>query len=103
MSGERRRFAFSLLLSLLLHAPLLALSAGGTGLGLPGFDFPWRDRRIEATELRVVLVPEQPAVTAPANEPVASPSGGQAVPSPPASVPPVRPPVEKPLAVVAPA
>jgi len=63
-SAERGRFAFSLLLSLSLHAPLLLLTVG-RGLGLPGFDFPWRDRGPEPSELRVVLAPAEPVEVAP--------------------------------------
>ncbi len=47
----------ALLLSLLVHALLLSLSFGSQGLGLPGLDLPWRERRFEADELRVVLEP----------------------------------------------
>ncbi|MEO8186890.1 MAG: TonB C-terminal domain-containing protein [Burkholderiaceae bacterium] len=46
----------SLLLSLLLHGLLLSLTFGGQGLGLPGLGFPWQERRVEAPELRLVLV-----------------------------------------------
>jgi hypothetical protein len=44
---ERRRLALALALSLLLHTLLLTLTFGGYGLGIPGFGFPWQDRRIE--------------------------------------------------------
>ena len=57
MSCEHRRLALALLLSLLTHTLLLSLTFGGQGRGLPGFGFPWQDRRIEAPELRVVLLP----------------------------------------------
>jgi hypothetical protein len=57
MSREHERLAFALLLSLLIHTLLLRLTFGGQGLGLPGFAFPWLDRRIEAPEVRVVLAP----------------------------------------------
>ena len=56
-SSERWRMASSLLLSLLIHGSLLSLTFGVSGLGLPGLRFPWQERRIEAPELRVVLVP----------------------------------------------
>ena len=72
MGGERRRLALALLLSLLIHALLLSLTFGGQELGLPGFGFPWRDRRVEVPEIRVVLV--QPPVAA-ARPPAAAPSG----------------------------
>ena len=57
MSAERTRLTLALLLSLLIHTLLLSLTFGGRTLGLPGFNFPWRERRIEAPDLRVVLVP----------------------------------------------
>lgn len=57
-------------LSVLVHALLVSLSFGSQGLGLPGLDFPWRERRFEAEELRVVLepapVPALASATAPA-------------------------------------
>ncbi len=59
MSTEHRRLAHALLLSLVIHALLLSLTFGGQGLWLPGFGFPWQDRRIEAPDLRVVVVPAQ--------------------------------------------
>ena len=77
MSSERWRMASSLLLSLLIHALLLSLTFGGQGLGLPGFGFPWRDRRIEVPELRVVLVPT-PVTTA-------EPAGRRGAPAQPSS------------------
>ena len=66
MSAERRRLALALLLSLLMHTLLLSLTYGGQALGLPGFAFPWRERRIEAPDLRVVLVPAQVTAAEPA-------------------------------------
>ena len=66
MSAERRRLALALLLSLLMHTLLLSLTFGGQALGLPGFAFPWRERRIEAPDLRVVLVPAQVTAAEPA-------------------------------------
>ena len=54
---EHRQLAFALLISLLSHALLLSLTFGGVGLGLPGLALPWGDRRIEAPDLHVVLVP----------------------------------------------
>ena len=57
MSAERRQLPYALLLSLLIHALVLSLTfLGGPGW-LPGFF--WQDRRIEATDLSVVLVPAQ--------------------------------------------
>ena len=68
---EHRRLALALLLSLLIHALLLSLSFGGEGLGLPGFAFPWGDRRIEAPRLNVVLVQSQITPAEPATPSVA--------------------------------
>ena len=91
---EHRRLAFALLLSLLIHALLLSLTFGGEGLGLPGFGFPWRDRRIEAPGLSVTLVPPQVTPAEPAIQsvaeplqqaPVEQPAASRPVPTPPAS------------------
>ena len=57
MSTERRRLTLTFLLSVVLHALLLSLTFGSERLGLPGFGFPWRERRIEVPVLRVVLMP----------------------------------------------
>ncbi len=73
MSVEPRRLTPALLLSLLIHTLLLSLTFGGQALGLPGFDFPWRERRIETPDLRVVLVPAQIAGAAPAGKSVKEP------------------------------
>jgi len=91
---EYRRLALALLLSLLIHALLLSLTFGGEGLGLPGFGFPWRDRRIEAPDLTVTLVRPQVTPALPAipmvaeplqQEPVEQPAARPAVPTPSAS------------------
>ena len=66
MNTERRRLSLALLLSLLIHSLLLSLTFGGEMLGLPDFAFPWRERRIEAPDLRVVLVPAQVTAAEPA-------------------------------------
>ena len=89
MGAERRRLSLALLLSLLMHALLLGLTFGGQGLGLPGFGLPWQERRIEAPDLRLVLVPARVTAVEP---------GGRAVrqPLPPA---PIEPPVAGGLAV----
>jgi len=63
MVGERRRLTLPLLLSLLVHILLLGLTFGGQGVGLPGFSFPWQDRRTEAPELSLVLVPPRTTAT----------------------------------------
>jgi TonB C terminal len=91
---EHRRLAFALLLSLLIHALLLSLTFGSEGLGLPGFGFPWRDRRIEAPGLSVALVPPQvtpgepvmPSVAEPLQQaPVEQPAASRPAPTPSAS------------------
>jgi TonB family protein len=62
---ERRPMGTALVLSLLIHALLLSLSFGGQGFGFPGLGLPWRERRFEADDLRVVLVPAQVTAAAP--------------------------------------
>ena len=74
MSPDHRRLTHALLLSLLIHALLLSLTFGGWRLWLPGFGFPGQDRRIEAPDLRVVVVPAQVTAVEPAVTPVAEPS-----------------------------
>jgi hypothetical protein len=59
----------SLLLSLLVHALVLSLSFGGQEFGLPGFTFPWEQRRAEVpdllAELAAVSVTSPPASALP--------------------------------------
>ena len=74
MSLEQRRLTHALLLSLVIHALLLSLTFGGQGRWLPGFGFPWQDRRIEAPDLRVVVVPAQRTAVEPVVAPVADAS-----------------------------
>lgn len=69
--------ALALLLSLLARALLLSLTFGGQGFGLRGLTFPWQERRIQAPDLHIVLVPAPPAappvpVVAPAAQPAAA-------------------------------
>ena len=85
---EHRRIAFALLLSLIIHALLLSLTFDGEGLGLPGFGFPWRDRRIEAPSLIVRLIPPQAPPAEPAIPSVAPPLQQGPVEQPSASRPP---------------
>ena len=66
MSAEGRRLTLALLLSLLIHAQLLNLTFGGEGLGLPSFGLHWREQRIEAHVLHLVLVPAQLTAAKPA-------------------------------------
>ena len=95
MSPERRRLAFALLLSLLIHTLLLSLTFGGQGLGLPGLGFPWQERRIEVPDLHVVLMPAQVKAAEPARtaveEPLQQASIEQPVAGRPALTPSVSP------------
>ena len=95
MSAEQKRLAFALLLSLLIHALLLSLTFGGEGLGLPSFGFPWRERRIEAPDLRILLVPAPVTATtqdgASIKDPVPPASNSQRVPGGLVVTPPTSP------------
>ena len=87
MSAERKRLTLAILLSLLIHAPLLMLTFGGEGFGLPGFGFPWQKRRIEVPDLRVVLMPKRVTPTESVVPPVAEPLQQASVEQPVASGP----------------
>ena len=84
LSAERRwlphalqwSLLLSLLLSLLFHTLLLSLTFGGQGQGLPGLGLPWHERRGQATELSVVLLP------APAGTPQMAPPPPRTLPEP---------------------
>ncbi len=91
MSTEHRRLKQALLLSLLIHTLLLSLTFGGQGHWLPGFGFPWQARRIEAPDLRVLVVPAQVAAVEPAVTPVAEPLRQAWLEQPVASGPPLAP------------
>ena len=71
---ECRRLGLALLLSLLAHALLLSLTWGGDQFGLPGFAFPWLERRVAVPDLRVVLLPPPVANIAPSVTPDERPS-----------------------------
>jgi hypothetical protein len=62
-----RRFTLALLFSLLVHVLLLSLTFGGQGRGLPGIGLPWQERRFEAPDLRVVLMPVKATAAEPAD------------------------------------
>ncbi len=94
MNPERRRLTLGLLLSLLFHALLLSLTFGGQGRGLPGLGLPWQDRRIEAPELRVMLLP----APAPAVEPVSTAEIARSVSAEPTMMTVVYPAPPSPLA-----
>src|SRR6185436_10098240 len=96
---ERRPLAVALFLSLLIHAVVLSLRFGGEEWGVPGLSFPWRDRRIEVPDLRVVLgpsriTPTRPAVMSaaetPRRESVEPPRVGTPALAPPAATEPDR-------------
>ena len=69
--SQRRKLGLAVLASLLAHALLLSLVFSGPGLGTPGLglglglDLSGRDRRVEAPDVRVVLVPARVAATQP--------------------------------------
>jgi len=65
---DRRRLTYGLLFSLTLHVMLLHMVILGQGFGLPGFSFPWQDRRTEVPDLHLILLP----APVPAAEPLAS-------------------------------
>ncbi|WP_426210522.1 TonB C-terminal domain-containing protein [Massilia sp. TWP1-3-3] len=48
------------MLSLLAHGLLLSVALGGQTFGLPGLNFPWKERRLGANDLRILLAPAQP-------------------------------------------
>ena len=81
---ERRDMVSALLLSLLVHTLVFSLNFGGQGLGLPGLAFPWRDRRIEVPDIRIVLVPARVTPAEPAVKPLAAAveAGRRASPDP---------------------
>ena len=109
------RLRIALALSVLAHGVLLSLALGGDALGLPGLQMPWKERRLGADDLRIVLAPAAepvapaPAVAPPppAPAPAAPPSRGAPVVLPPPAAPvaaaPARPTVNLPLAPDAPA
>ncbi len=63
------RFNAAILLSLLAHTLLLSITLGGQTFGLPGLNFPWKERRLEASDLQVRLAAAQPAAAAAAAPP----------------------------------
>ena len=64
--SQRRRLGLAVLASLLAHAVLLGLALGGAGAGTPGLGLPWQDRRAEARDVRVVMVPARTIAAPPA-------------------------------------
>ncbi|WP_435572617.1 TonB C-terminal domain-containing protein [Massilia sp. LXY-6] len=45
----------ALLIAVLFHALLLSVTFGGQAFGLPGFKLPWKERRLGADALQVIL------------------------------------------------
>lgn len=89
-----RRFMGALLLSLVAHAWLVKLNAGGDGL--LGLGALWQDRRVLAPDLRVTLVVPAPAVSkvpAPVSipPPIAPPPTAPAPAAPPRAARPTQP------------
>lgn len=78
----RARLTGAILFSLLVHGLLLSMQFGMPGLGLPSLELPWRDRRVQAVDLQVVLADA-------ARAPEAATSAASAPPAeaPPPSVP----------------
>lgn len=69
----RLRLAIASLISLLIHALLLSLEFGFPGLGLPGLQAPWSERRAQDESLHIQLADvnrSTSAITEPASEPV---------------------------------
>jgi TonB family protein len=91
----------ALLLSLLVHALLATLAFEGAGGGLPGFGLPWRERRIEAPELHVLLDPTRAtgSETASAATGEPSPSSEPLVRTRPTATPPALPALPRELRV----
>src|ERR1700741_1758906 len=67
IQSDPRRLSTALLVAVLLHALLLSITLGGQTFGLPGFKLPWKERRLGADDLQVVLAPLPAPVTAPAS------------------------------------
>ncbi len=98
LGEEGSGLKLALLFSLLIHALLLSLAFGGQAVGLPGFALPWRERRVEVPDLRLVLVPQRgplttagPAVAVPSDLAIPAPQAPKpapraAPPSPPMQV-----------------
>jgi hypothetical protein len=80
--SQRRRLWLAALASLLAHALLLSMALSGAGAGTPGLGLTWRDRRVEAKDVRVVMVPARVAPAPPA----ATPMTPQASPERPGTV-----------------
>ena len=85
---QSRPLSWAVLFSVLAHALLLSLTFSGDEFGLTGLDFAWRERRVDAADVRLVLAPRQRAASAPAatfgasvNEAAPPPSLAQPLPA----------------------
>lgn len=60
---DQRRMSTALLVAVVLHVALLSLTFGGQAFGLPGFKLPWKQRRLGADDLQIMLrsLPALPA------------------------------------------
>ena len=63
---QSRPLSWAVLFSVLAHALLLSLTFSGDEFGLTGLDFAWRERRVDAADVRLALAPVQRAASAPA-------------------------------------
>ena len=86
-----RRLIGGLLLSLLVHAIVLSMQFGIPGLGLPGFELPWKERRanlqpitIQIANMQAAAAPEKPS------QPIVAPT--LPVPAPIPTIPLLTPP-----------
>jgi hypothetical protein len=57
IQSDQRRMSTALLVAVLLHALLLSVTFGGQAFGLPGLKLPWKQRRLGAEDLQVILAP----------------------------------------------
>lgn len=57
IQSDQRRMSTALLVAVLLHVLLLSITLGGQTFGLPGFKLPWKERRLGADDLQVMLAP----------------------------------------------
>jgi hypothetical protein len=57
IQSDQRRMSTALLVAVLLHAVLLSVTFGGQTFGLSGFKLPWKQKRLGADELQVMLAP----------------------------------------------
>ena len=93
LTRDQSRLTIALLLSLLFHALLLSLQFGIPGLGLPGLQMPWDERRVLVPALTVRIVGANKA----AGTAAASTATEAAAPAP-GEKPPALPPSRNPAA-----